>query len=589
MTSRRTAATAAEPETLRVEAPEAPRPEAPEVATAPPQPDVAPEAPPEEAAPAPARAHGHGHAFAPGFAGLGLTTPVLHALSDMGFEEPSPIQSQTIPIVLQGVDVIGQAQTGTGKTAAFGVPIVESVEPKLNRTQALILTPTRELCLQVAGELAKIGKYRNVKALPVYGGQSLDRQVRALVQGVQVVVGTPGRVMDHMRRGTMVLDRVKMVILDEADEMLDMGFVEDIEFILQQVPAEGRQTLLFSATMPEPILRLARRYLNEPTRVTIASESLTVPQITQVYYEIRNHDRVEGLARILDYENVDRAIIFCRTKKGVDELGEALQARGFLAEAIHGDLNQAQRTRVMKRFRDGAVELLVATDVAARGLDIDNVTHVVNYEIPQDAESYVHRIGRTGRAGRTGEAITLIHPREFRQLRQIERAVRTRLERREIPSLADLAERQREVMREDLRAAVAEGELADYRQVVDELLEEMDPVDIAAAALKLLARKDRDRETGDEDVDFGDTGAEQGMVRLFINVGRAQHVGPADVVRTIAGETGISGSVIGLIDIYDRFTFVEVPKEVAGKVLRAMERATINGRLINVEPAKPRI
>jgi ATP-dependent RNA helicase DeaD len=584
---------------MRVEAP-APPPalaeeivaEAPAAAeTAPPVADVeSAEAPPApaESPPPPARAS-HAHVYAPGFAGLGLNQPVLRALADMGFEEPSPIQAQTIPIVMSGRDVIGQAQTGTGKTAAFGVPIVEHIEVRQLRIQALVITPTRELCLQVAGEIAKIGRYRNVRTLPVYGGQSIDRQVRALTQGVHVVVGTPGRVMDHLRRGTMHLENVHLVVLDEADEMLDMGFIEDIEFILQAVPPEGRQTLLFSATMPDPILRLARRYLNEPERVTIASESLTVPQITQVFYEIRNHDRVEGLARILDYEDVERGIIFCRTKKGADELGEALQARGFLAETIHGDLNQAQRTRVMKRFREGAVELLVATDVAARGLDIDNVTHVVNYEIPQDAESYVHRIGRTGRAGKAGEAITLIHPREFRQLRQIERAVRTRLERREVPSLADLAERQREAMRDDLRAAVSEGDLADYRSLVDDLLEDLDPVDIAAAALKLLARRDRDRDTREESVDFGDTGAEPGMVRLFINVGRAQRVGPADVVRTIAAETGIAGSVIGMIDIYDRFTFVEVPKDVASKVLHAMERATINGRMINVEPAKPRM
>jgi ATP-dependent RNA helicase DeaD len=577
LTTRHGAAAGAAPETSRVEVPAAERPEAAEGTGG------------TAGGGAPAVGGRGGHAAqGGGFAGLGLSAPVLRALADMGFEEPSPIQHQTIPVVLAGRDVVGQAQTGTGKTAAFGIPIVERVDVHQMRTQALVLTPTRELCLQVAGEIAKIGRYRGVRTLPVYGGQPIERQVRALAQGVHVVVGTPGRVMDHMRRGTLHLDAVRMAVLDEADEMLDMGFVEDIEFILQAVPAAGRQTLLFSATLPEPIVRLARRYLNEPERVTIASESLTVPQITQVYYEVRNHDRVEALARILDYEGVERGIIFCRTKKGADEVGEALQARGFLAETIHGDLNQAQRTRVMKRFREGQVELLVATDVAARGLDIDNVTHVVNYEIPQDAESYVHRIGRTGRAGKTGEAITLIHPREFRQLRQIERAVRTRLERREVPTLADLAERQREAMREELRAAVAEGDLGEYRALVDELLEELDPVDVAAAALRLLARRERERDGREEEADFGDTGAEPGMVRLFINVGRAQRIGPADVVRTIASEAGIPGSVIGMIDIYDRFTFVEVPKEVANKVLRAMERATINGRLVNVEPAKPR-
>lgn len=523
-----------------------------------------------------------------GFTQLGLSSGVMRALSDMGFEEPSPIQERTIPIALTGRDLIGQAQTGTGKTAAFGVPIVERVDIKVNAPQALILTPTRELCLQVAGEIAKIARYRQLKTVPVYGGQSIERQIRTLEHGVHVVIGTPGRIMDHLRRGTLGLSHVNLLVLDEADEMLDMGFVEDIEFILQQVP-DTRQTMLFSATMPDPILRLARRYLKDPERVTIASESLTVPQVNQVYYEIRGQDRVEGLARILDYENVERAIIFCRTKKGADEVGEALKARGFLAETIHGDLNQAQRNRVMKRFREGAVELLVATDVAARGLDIDNITHVVNYEIPQDPESYVHRIGRTGRAGKAGEAITLIHPREFRQLRQIERAVRTRIERREIPTLADLAERQRETMKEELRRLVGEGNLSEFRGLVDELLEEFDPVEIAAAALKLSMASGREREArADTVMDFGDTGAEPGMVRLFLNLGRAQGISPADVVRSIASETGIAGSVIGVIDIYDRFTFVEVPKDVASRVLGAMERSTINGRMLSIEPAKPR-
>jgi ATP-dependent RNA helicase DeaD len=542
-------------------------------------PDPAWQAPAEEAPLAPADQGSYR-----GFAALGISPAVLRALADMGFEEPSPIQERTIPLALAGRDVIGQAQTGTGKTAAFGVPIVERTDPRRAVVQSLVLTPTRELCLQVAGEIAKIGKYRSLKTLPVYGGQSIERQLRTLERGVHVVVGTPGRVMDHLRRQSLDLSQVHLLVLDEADEMLDMGFVEDIEAILAYTPSQ-RQTMLFSATMPEPILQLAQTYLRDPVRVTIVSESLTVPQVHQVYYEVRGIDRVEALARILDYENVERAIIFCRTKKGADELGEALQARGFLAETIHGDLNQAQRNRVMKRFREGAVELLVATDVAARGLDIESVTHVINYEIPQDAESYVHRIGRTGRAGRSGEAITLIHPREFRQLRQIERTVRTRIERREVPTLADLAERQRETVKEELRRALAEEGLSEFRGLVDELMEEFDPVDVAAAALRLYMRRERE---GSSEPDFGDTGAEPGMVRLFLNLGRAQGIGPADVVRSIASEAGIPGSVIGVIDIYDRFTFVEVPKEVAGKVLMAMERATINGRMINIEPAKPR-
>lgn len=518
------------------------------------------------------------------FQELGLSAKVLKALAEMGFEEPSPIQARTIPLAMTGVDLIGQAQTGTGKTAAFAIPIVERLDPKMMNIGALVLTPTRELCIQVAGEITKIGRYRDIKTLPVYGGQAIERQLRALRHPVHVVIGTPGRLLDHLRRGTISLTAVKVLVLDEADEMLDMGFADDIEAIMQHVPAE-RQTLLFSATMPPEILRLARNYLKEPERITVSPENLTVPLIAQEYYEIRGIDRAECLSRILDMENVERAIIFCRTKKGVDELAESLKSRGYLAEPIHGDLNQAQRDRVMKRFREGTIELLVATDVAARGLDIENVSHVVNYEIPQDAESYVHRIGRTGRAGKSGVAVTLIHPREYKQLKQIERLTRTRIRRREIPSLADLAERQKEIWRNKLVQAVEAGNLAEYREMIGELVEEYDPLDLAAAALKMITSRDRE-ETQEEVEDWGDTGAENGMVRLFVNVGRAQGIGPADVVRSVAGESGISGSVIGVIDIYDKFTFVEIPKEQASQVIRNW--TTINGRSVNVEPARRR-
>ncbi len=518
------------------------------------------------------------------FVSLGLSPKVLKALTEMGFEEPTPIQARTIPMAMTGRDIIGQAQTGTGKTAAFGVPIVERLDPRKNACQALVLTPTRELCIQVAAEVTRIGRYRDVKTLPVYGGQAIERQLRALRHGVHVIIGTPGRMMDHLNRGTIRLDEVATVVLDEADEMLDMGFAEDLEAILGHVP-EVRQTMLFSATMPTEILRLARRYLKDPFRVNVSPERLTVPLTTQEYYELRGHDRVDGLSRILDYENIDRAIIFCRTKKGVDELAEALKGRGYLAEAIHGDLNQAQRDRVMKRFRDGAIELLVATDVAARGLDIEGVTHVINYELPQDAESYVHRIGRTGRAGKTGVAITLVHPREYRQIKNIERIVRTRIQRRELPTLQDLVEKEREMLRARLVGVVQEGNLTEYREVIADLLEEYDPVDLAAAGLKLLSQREAPQ-TPDEPSDWGDTGAENGMVRLFVNVGRAQGVGPAEIVRSLASESGISGKIIGVIDIYDRFTFVEVPREVAGQVLRGWE--SINGRVVSVEPARRR-
>jgi ATP-dependent RNA helicase DeaD len=507
----------------------------------------------------------------------------MKALQDMGFEEPTPIQARTVPVIMAGNDLIGQAQTGTGKTAAFGIPIIEKIDHRSRKVQALVLAPTRELAIQVAEEITKIGRHTVLRVVPIYGGQSYDRQIRALEHGAQVVIGTPGRVIDHIRRGTLNLGHVSLVVLDEADEMLDMGFIEDVEFILQQVP-ETRQTLLFSATVPDPIAQLARRYLKSPTHVSVNPERLTVPQIEQWYYEVREHEKVEALSRILDIEEADRTIVFCRTKRRVDELTEALQARGYSAEAIHGDLNQTQRTRVMKRFKDGGSEILVATDVAARGLDIENVTHVVNYDLPQDPEGYVHRIGRTGRAGRAGTAVTLMHPKEFRQLRMLERILRIRIARRPVPTVADVAEKQRDLLRARLADEVERGVLPEYREIALHLADEYDSVDIAAAALRLLVDKGKEPQADT----FGDTGAEPGMVRLFINLGRIDRVTPAEIVRGIAEGAGISGSMIGLIDIYDRFTFVEVPTDVAHKVLQSAARLSIKGRPVSVEPARRR-
>ena len=521
------------------------------------------------------------------FRDLGLTDKVLKALDDMGFEEPSPIQGAAIPKLLEEIDVIGQAQTGTGKTAAFGAPIVEKLDPKVRGVQALVLCPTRELAVQVAEEVTKIGKYARVKTIAIYGGQSIERQIRSLHFGVDVVIGTPGRIMDHMRRGTLNISGVKVVVLDEADEMLDMGFVEDIEFILTGTP-ETRQTWLFSATMPDEIKRLARRYMKDPVHIQVSPQQMTVPQIEQLFYEVRPAFKTEALCRVLDMEDVERGICFCRTKKGVDELVEGLQARGYLAEGIHGDMNQAQRTRVMNRFKEGGVELLVATDVAARGLDIQDVTHVFNFDIPQDPESYVHRIGRTGRAGRTGTAITFISAREFGQLRLIERVMKTRITRRPLPSVMDVAEKQREQLKEKLIKVMDDGQLAIYKEMADALLDEYDPELLVAAALKMISGDDKTANPAQPAVDYGDTGAEPGMVRFFLNVGRQQMIQPADIVRSIASQAGIPGNIIGLINIYDRFTFVEVPKDVAHQVLTAMQESTIKGRTVNIEPAKRR-
>ncbi|SPF50757.1 DEAD-box ATP-dependent RNA helicase cshA domain protein [Candidatus Desulfosporosinus infrequens] len=526
------------------------------------------------------------------FGDIKLSKQVLQALSEMGFEEPSPIQKEAIPFALEEVDIIGQAQTGTGKTAAFAIPIAEKVNPKFLAVQALIVTPTRELAIQVAEEIAKVGKYRHVKPLPIYGGQPIDRQIRALRMGYQVVVGTPGRLLDHLNRGTLRLQHVKIVVLDEADEMLDMGFIEDIESILKDVPTEGRQIMLFSATMPPGIRKLAQTYMNNPRAVTVSRDELTVPLIDQVFYEARESVKVDALCRIIDIEDIGQGIIFCRTKRGVDELVAALEARGYFADGLHGDLSQQQRDRVMKRFREGKSELLVATDVAARGLDIDNVTHVLNFDIPQDPVSYVHRIGRTGRVGRKGQAITLISPKEYRQLRLIENLIKTRIRRQELPSLADISERQAENLKNQLIKLIQSNRLGSYRAIVSDLLEEYDSIDVAAAALK-FAVEGVDVEEGHEgkeqgEVDFGNTGAAAGMVRFFINIGRIQQIRPQDIIRWIADESGISGNIIGMINIYDKFTFVEVPEEYASRVQSCMHQAMIKGRRVSVEPAKAR-
>ncbi|MGQ9557521.1 MAG: DEAD/DEAH box helicase [Desulfurispora sp.] len=517
------------------------------------------------------------------FGELTVSRRVGQALAAMGFEEPTPIQMQAIPWVLQGRDIIGQAQTGTGKTAAFGIPIVEMVDPRRG-VQALVVTPTRELAIQVAEEISRLGCYRRIRTLPVYGGQSIDRQIRALRQGVNVVIGTPGRLLDHIGRQTLRLDGVRMVVLDEADEMLDMGFIEDVEAILQKTPAD-RQTLLFSATMPGEVMQLARRYLREPEFVTVSRENITVPQIDQIYYETRENLKLEALCRILDSQTISRAIIFCRTKRGVDELVASLAARAYQVAGLHGDLSQHQRNHVLRQFKAGQVELLVATDVAARGLDIENVSHVINYDLPQDVEFYVHRIGRTGRAGREGVAITLVSPRDYRQLRLIEKIARTRIRREKLPDLADISERQKEGIQEKLRHLIGEGKLAYYRAIVDPLLDEYDPVDVAAAALK-MGLGPAEEETDSHD--FGNTGAKPGMVRLFMTVGRRDGLRPPELVKILTDETGIPANLIGDIDIYEKFTFVEVDQEWANCVLTYMDKRNVKGRRISVEPARGR-
>ena len=524
------------------------------------------------------------------FRALGLSEPVMRAILEAGFEAPTPIQEKAIPILLAGQDLIGQAQTGTGKTAAFALPMAERLDPEARHPQAIVLLPTRELCVQVAQDTHALSKYRRLRVVPIYGGQPIDRQFRALSQGPQIVVGTPGRVLDHLRRGTLDLGHVRMVVLDEADEMLNMGFIEDVEEILKSAPAE-RQTALFSATMPPRILALTRKYLQDPARVAFESKRRTVAQTQQTYYEVIPSQKLEALVRILDMESPGSTILFCRTRKEVDELGEALQMRGYEAETLHGEMNQAARDRVMNRFRAGQADLLIATDVAARGLDIDQVTHVINYDIPWDVESYIHRIGRTGRAGRAGEAITLISPRERHQLRFIEHAINAPIRPARVPTAADIATRRREMFKSNLRQTLESGNYDGYLMTVDELASESeyDVSQIAAAALQMLWQTQK----GAADYDAAEAEAEgeraePGMTRLFLQIGRQDGIRPGDIVGAIANEAGVPGNAIGAIDIMDRSTFVEVPEAEAGRVIDALSRTKLRGKRVYVDIARPR-
>ena len=524
------------------------------------------------------------------FADLGLTGDLLRSLKDVGYEAPTPIQIATIPDLLRNRDVIAQAQTGSGKTAAFGLPIIESIDPSQRGVQALILCPTRELAIQVAEALHKYGKHKHVETLPIYGGQAYERQFRGLQRGVQIVVGTPGRVMDHMRRGSLNLEAARYFVLDEADEMLDMGFIDDVDWILGQVP-ESRQMALFSATMPPRIEQLARNHMSDPARISVRGREVTVPTTTQSAYEVPRSRKVDVLNRILDAEEPSSAMIFCRTKNGVDELGEALLARGYAVETLHGDLSQAQRDRVMKRFRSGTAEILIATDVAARGLDIPEVSHVINFDIPESTEAYVHRIGRTGRAGRAGDAITLVSPRELRWLRQIERATKAKIDVRRLPTLADVADRRREAMKNLITDTLRdESNYEPYLEVVEQLSEDNDTSAIAAALLKLYADETgRGAITEHAEDDLASFGTaqrgrgEQGMTRLFLNIGRAQGIRPQDIVGAIANEANIPGRSIGAIDILDQSTFVDVPTASVQAVMEAMATIRMKGRPVQAE------
>ena len=519
------------------------------------------------------------------FEELNLDERILRAVEDMGFEEASPIQASAIPVIMDDRDVVGQAQTGTGKTAAYSIPVLEKIDPDLKKLQAVILCPTRELAVQVAEEIRKLAKYMSdIKVLPVYGGQEIVRQIKSLKAGVQILVGTPGRVMDHMRRKTVKFDNVSMVVLDEADEMLDMGFREDMETILTDTP-EDRQTIMFSATMPKAIMDIAKNFQKDAEIIKVVRKELTVKNIEQYYYEVRPKNKNELLCRLIDIYNPRLSVVFCNTKRQVDELISELKGRGYFADGIHGDMKQAQRDRVMADFRSGKTEILIATDVAARGIDVDDVDVVFNYDLPQDEEYYVHRIGRTGRAGRVGRSFSFVSGREVYKLKEIQRYCKTKIYAQKVPSLNDVANTKMENVLEEIEQIIENEDLTKFLQIIEERVNESDytAMDLAAAFLKYCSGQ---QETEEKDMEFGDTGAEEaGMVRLFINIGKKNKAKPGDIVGAIAGESGIPGKLIGTIDMFDKYTFVEVPREYARDVLNAMNHTKIKGKSVAVEPA----
>ena len=544
---------------------------------------------------------------------LGLRPELVDAVSALGYEEPTPVQRETIPLLLQGRDVLGQAATGTGKTAAFALPMLHRIaadgKQRPRQTSGLVLVPTRELAMQVAEAVHKYAKGIGLSVLPLYGGAPMHQQIRALERGAHVVVATPGRALDHMRRETLRLDEVSVLVLDEADEMLDMGFAEDLDLILKATPAE-RQTALFSATMPSRILGIAERHLKNPARVTIAREKPaagTVPRVRQMAYVVNRAHKPAALARILDIEDPAAALVFCRTRLEVESLVETFNAHGRRGEALHGGMAQRERDRVMGLFRTQKADILIATDVAARGLDIEHLSHVVNYDVPCSPEVYLHRIGRTGRAGRGGTAITLVEAREHRLIRVIENFTRAKIEVATVPTVAELRARQLDLTRASLRERLVAADYDDVRVVVETLAQEFDIMDIAAAAVAQAhtaaigegeepeipptalapARNQTNRPAAAGTPSRGRAGsARRGqngpVVRLFIGAGRQAGIRPGDLVGAITGEAGVESGSLGAIEIADRFSLVEVPDALADDIVSALRSSSLRGKKVTV-------
>ena len=543
-----------------------------------------------------------------GFGALGLSGSLVKAVAALGYEEPTPVQRATIPVILAGNDLLAQAATGTGKTAAFALPMIHRLAEQsdtaagrktFRRTpRGLVLVPTRELAMQVSEATHKYARGAGVTVVPVYGGASMIQQIRALERGADIVVGTPGRVLDHVRRNSLALDGITVLVLDEADEMLDMGFADDLDEILEATP-QDRQTTLFSATMPPRLKGIAERHLRQPQRITIAREKTApgkAPRVRQVAYMVPRAHKAAALQRVLDMESPDSALVFCRTRIEVDSLVETLSAHGYRAEAIHGGMQQRQRETVMGRFRASKADLLVATDVAARGLDIPQLSHVFNYDVPSDPDAYIHRIGRTGRAGREGVAITLVEPREQRLLRSIESATRQKIEIAAVPTVADLRAKRMELTSTAIREQLEAGDLDDVRAVVQALAGDYDLGDVAAAAVKLVHQQLADGSEELRDVpsaapredrppsrrDGTPRPKAEGAIRIFIGAGREAGIRPADLVGAITNEAGLSSRDLGIVQIADRFSIVEVPEAAADNVIEAMRRTSLRGQRVSV-------
>ena len=536
------------------------------------------------------------------FEEIHLSKEVQQAIKDVGFEAMSPIQAQAIPVILEGKDIIGQAQTGTGKTAAFGIPIIENCDANEKYVQALVLCPTRELSIQVAEEIAKLAKYKKgISVVPIYGGQPIDRQIKALKKGANIVIGTPGRVIDHIKRKTLKVDRANMIVLDEADEMFDMGFRDDIALVINEFQ-EDRQTIFFSATMPPEIMKFASKYQTEPEIIKVVHKELTVPKVEQVYFELKGHMKTEILSRLIDMYNPKLSVVFCNTKKKVDELIEELQGRGYSADALHGDLKQNQRDAVMNKFRKGTIDILVATDVAARGIDVDDIDAVFNYDMPQDEEYYVHRIGRTARAGREGRAFSFVVGRDVYKLKDIQRYTKTKITRQELPTLRDIQETYTTTMIEKIKEQIDNEDLTKYEKIIETLLQEdYTSFDIAAALLKFYMSDNR--LDGHEELDMVDRSpkgktprsssrenstSNSGSARLHINVGKVKGISPRHILAALIQDADVPKNIVGNIDVYDKFTFVEVPEDYAEEVIEKLSGTKIKGNKVKVEKANPK-